>query len=137
MTAAEPAPAAHRSTRQGHAVLRAVEDADGFRSAQEIHADLRASGTRIGLATVYRQLPRLADDGAIDALTIADGRIAYRRCKTNGHHHHLVCQHCGNAVEVKAASVERWAQDVAARAGYTDVSHTVEIFGTCPVCAAT
>jgi Fur family ferric uptake transcriptional regulator len=37
-------------------------------------------------------------------------------------------------VEVEGPTVERWASAVAERHGYTDVSHTVEIFGTCPDC---
>jgi Fur family ferric uptake transcriptional regulator len=32
--------------------------------------------------------------------------------------------------------VERWADKTAAAHGFTDVSHTLEIFGTCADCAA-
>ena len=31
-------------------------------------------------------------------------------------------------------TVERWADGVAGEHGFTDVSHTLEIFGTCPDC---
>jgi Fur family ferric uptake transcriptional regulator len=31
--------------------------------------------------------------------------------------------------------VEQWAEKVAAEAGFTDVGHTVELFGLCPECA--
>jgi Fur family ferric uptake transcriptional regulator len=30
--------------------------------------------------------------------------------------------------------VEAWAAEVAARHGFSDVSHTIEIFGTCSDC---
>jgi Fur family ferric uptake transcriptional regulator len=30
--------------------------------------------------------------------------------------------------------VERWADQVAAEAGFTAVDHTVELFGLCPDC---
>ena len=49
----------------------------------------------------------------------------------NGHHHHLVCRECGRSVEVEGPEVEQWAERVAAAAGYTDISHTVELFGLC------
>jgi Fur family ferric uptake transcriptional regulator len=52
------------------------------------------------------------------------------------HHHHLVCRSCGRSVEVEGPEVEAWASSVAAQHGFTDVSHTVEVFGTCQVCAA-
>jgi Fur family ferric uptake transcriptional regulator len=31
--------------------------------------------------------------------------------------------------------VERWADSVAAAHGFTDVTHTLEIFGRCPDCS--
>ena len=111
-----------------------MRDATGFLTAQEVYDRLRASGTRIGLATVYRHLQRLADQGALDALTDTDGRVAYRRCSTHGHHHHLVCRRCGTTVEVNAPSVESWSAKVAQESGFTDVTHTLEIFGVCRDC---
>ena len=51
------------------------------------------------------------------------------------HHHHLVCRHCGFTVEVDGPEVERWSHEVADTHGFDDVSHTVEIFGTCRDCA--
>jgi len=123
-----------RATRQGEAVARAMEDATGFLTAQEVYDRLRAGGTRIGLATVYRHLQRLADRGVLDALTDADGRVAYRRCSTHVHHHHLVCRHCGTTVEVHAPSVESWSARIAHESGFSDVTHTLEIFGTCRNC---
>ena len=47
------------------------------------------------------------------------------------HHHHLVCRACGKTVEVDGPAVERWADKVSAEHGFTDVSHTLEIFGLC------
>jgi Fur family ferric uptake transcriptional regulator len=48
-----------------------------------------------------------------------------------------VCRSCGRAVEVEGPAVESWADRVAAQNGFVDVSHTLEIFGTCPECART
>lgn len=122
-------------TRQRDAITAALECAGGFRSAQELYADLRRSGSRVGLTTVYRTLSTLADSGAVDVLRGADGEAAYRWCATDRHHHHLVCRDCGSTVEVQGSAVERWADRVAADHGYSDVSHTVEVFGRCGECA--
>ena len=65
------------------------------------------------------------------------GESVYRRCATDDHHHHLVCRQCGKAVEIAGPAVETWAQRVAAEHGFTDLSHTVEIFGLCRDCGAT
>jgi Fur family ferric uptake transcriptional regulator len=124
-----------RSTRQRAAVSAVLDELDGFRSAQDLHAMLRQRGEGIGLTTVYRTLQALSEAGEVDVLRTDDGESVYRRCST-GHHHHLVCRSCGRTVEVEGPTVERWADRVATENGFVDVSHTLEVFGTCDACAA-
>jgi Fur family transcriptional regulator, ferric uptake regulator len=123
-----------RNTRQRSAVSALLAEVEGFHSAQELHAMLRNRGERVGLTTVYRTLQGLADSGDVDVMRPPGGEHLYRRC-SEGHHHHLVCRSCGSTVEVEGPAVESWAQRVADQHGYADVSHTLEIFGTCPACA--
>lgn len=122
-----------RPTRQRRAVSAALDAVDDFRSAQDIHDLLKQRGENVGLTTVYRTLQALTDSGEVDVLRNDDGEALYRRC-SDGHHHHLVCRSCGRTVEVAGPTVERWADKVAAEHGYRDVSHTLEIFGTCGSC---
>jgi Fur family transcriptional regulator, ferric uptake regulator len=124
-----------RNTKQRSAVSAVLAEAEGFHSAQDLHAMLRDRGERVGLTTVYRTLQGLADAGEIDVMRPPGGEHLYRRC-SQGHHHHLVCRSCGRAVEVEGPAVESWADRVAAQHGFVSVSHTMEIFGTCPECAA-
>ena len=132
MTSTDPTPPL-RPTRQRRAVAEAMASFDDFRSAQEIHDLLGRRGEQVGLATVYRTLQRLAEAGEVDVLRTEDGEALYRRC-SGRHHHHLVCRSCGRTVEVAGPTVENWADGVAAEHGFSDVSHTLEIFGTCPDC---
>ena len=125
-----------RGTRQAQALAAALDRLPGFCSAQEIHAELRRKGEHVGLATVYRHLQALSEQGSVDAIRDASGEILYRQCETSVHHHHLTCRNCGRSVEVEGRAVEQWAEKVAADAGFTDVGHTVELFGLCPECAA-
>jgi Fur family ferric uptake transcriptional regulator len=125
-----------RITKQRVAVQHALDDLDDFRSAQQLHEHLRAGGDGIGLATVYRALQVLADEGAVDVLRTEGGENVYRRCAKQEHHHHLVCRTCGRAVEIDGPSVEAWAASVGAQHGFTDIQHTVELFGTCAECRA-
>jgi Fur family transcriptional regulator, ferric uptake regulator len=130
MTSTEGSP---RPTRQRLAVLEALDSVDDFRSAQEVHEILSSSGSSVGLATVYRTLQLYVDTGDVDVLRREDGEAIYRRCSET-HHHHLVCRSCGATVEVEGPTVERWTTAMAADHGFTDVSHTLEIFGTCGAC---
>jgi Fur family ferric uptake transcriptional regulator len=125
-----------RETRQGGVVRDALERADGFRSAQDIYSDLRSAGAAVGLSTVYRHLQGLADTGGVDVILTPEGETTYRYCgqARSNHHHHIVCRVCGRAEEVEGPAVERWAAAVADEHGYTDIEHTVEVFGTCASC---
>ena len=90
-----------RATRQRAAVSALLDRLDDFRSAQDIHEELRRSGDGIGLTTVYRTLQTLADSGEVDVLRTASGEAVYRRCASAHHHHHLVCRRCGATVEIE------------------------------------
>jgi Fur family transcriptional regulator, ferric uptake regulator len=122
-----------RTTRQRAAVVAVFDELEGFHSAQEVHARLRTAGDTVGLSTVYRAVQALADDGELDSIRTDSGEALYRRCSTQ-HHHHLVCRSCGRTVEVAGPTVEAWADRVAGENGFADVSHTLEIIGTCADC---
>jgi Fur family transcriptional regulator, ferric uptake regulator len=123
-----------RRTPQRRALLALLTEVEGFRSAQDLHALLRARGDVVGLATVYRALQALVADGQVDVLQGGDGEATYRLCSP-AHHHHLVCRSCRRTVEVSDPPVERWAARVAAEHGFVDVAHHLEVFGICDSCA--
>nr|WP_253862844.1 Fur family transcriptional regulator [Prauserella halophila] len=122
-----------RATRQRAAVVELLSEVDDFRSAQELHDELRRRGEGIGLTTVYRTLQSLSEADEIDVLRTDSGEALYRRCSDH-HHHHLVCRTCGYTVEVEGPAVERWAEATASGNGFSDISHMIEIMGTCSTC---
>ena len=124
-----------RSTRQRSAISALLDESKGFRSAQDLHAELRDKGDTIGLTTVYRTLQSMADAGAVDVLRTDSGELIFRKC-SDSHHHHLVCRACGFTVEVEEPKVEVWAREAGGKHGFTEVSHSVELFGLCAECAA-
>lgn len=136
--APEPKPpsTARRNTRQRKAVMNELRAKLEFRSAQRIHEDLAAAGQRIGLATVYRNLRALAEEGEVDVLLAADGEALYRRCDVDTHHHHLVCRQCLRTEEIEARAVEKWVHSLGKNYGYTNLEHSIEVYGTCAQCSA-
>ena len=128
-------PAPVRATRQRAAIADLLDGLDEFRSAQDLHDALKRRGEGIGLTTVYRTLQSMAESGLVDVLRTDTGESVYRRCSAD-HHHHLVCRACGAAVEIQGRQVETWAADIAHEHGFSDVSHTIEIFGLCGDCSA-
>lgn len=126
--------AALGSARQRSALEERLGKTTGFRSSQQLHAMLREEGEAVSLATVYRLLQSMAHEGELDVLRSQDSENRYRRCHRQEHHHHLVCRRCGHTVEVAETVVERWADRISRKHGFTAVSHTVELPGICAAC---
>ena len=124
-----------RSTRQQAVILEALDGIDEFRSAQEIHLILTKKKLKVGLATVYRNLQKMAEREDIDAIRNLEGETLYRHCGQNeGHHHHLMCRDCGLTITVEGPALESWAEKIAKENGFREVSHTVDIVGICKNC---
>ena len=146
--AVEPPLGRTRNSRQVTDLQQIMVEVDGFRTAGEIYDEVRQRGMKIGIATVYRNLKLFAENGLVDTVHREDGELQYRLCGASvtrsveidhqtrsvevDHHHHVVCRECGASVEVEGPEVEAWAVRVAQSAGYTAISHTLEIFGLCP-----
>jgi len=127
-----------RNTPRKRALLEVLVGADGFLSAAELHSRLRThlapQGLRVGITTVYNQLRRLAESGAVDTLHGDDGETRYWLPRRDAHHHYLVCRSCGRALEIVADPVEEWAEAVGAMVGFREVTHTLELSGLCDRC---
>ncbi|MFC6355921.1 Fur family transcriptional regulator [Luethyella okanaganae] len=123
-----------RRTVQQTAVRGALEKAGGFISAQDLHQRLNERGDSVGLATVYRQLNALEAAGLADTIPVLGGQL-FRACTAGEHHHHLVCENCGRAVQIDPPS-EGWIQTAADQHGFTVTRHVLEVFGRCPDCAS-
>lgn len=129
-------PARQRKTRQLEAVLSAVRGMTDFQSAADIFTKLQLNGTRVGLATVYRNLAALAEDGILDTVKSTDGTTLYRECESSEHHHHLVCRSCGKTEEFHLKGLEETLNEMGREMGFSALSHTVELTGLCSKCSA-
>jgi Fur family ferric uptake transcriptional regulator len=122
-----------RVTPQQRVVSEVLGRHGGFVSAQGLYSDLRSGDEPVGLATVYRSLAAMVDDGTADVIVSSSGESLYRLC-SQVHHHHLLCRVCGRTVEIVSPTVERWAAKVGAENGYADVEHTLQLSGLCAQC---
>ncbi|AZZ39629.1 Fur family transcriptional regulator [Acidipropionibacterium jensenii] len=124
-----------RTTRQRVAINDLFDGERAFLTAQQVHEELRERGVKVGLATVYRNLQAMSEEGELDTIRAEDGEMAYRRCSSS-HHHHLVCRQCGKVVEIgQDQMIESWASAVAARHGFSETGHELELFGLCAECS--
>jgi Fur family transcriptional regulator, ferric uptake regulator len=122
-----------RATRQRIGVLAELMREPDDVTAQELHERLCARGHRLGLATVYRTLNALADEGMIDALLHRPGELCYRWCGAD-HHHHLVCSSCHRVVELSGCELGPWLDRVSSQHGFVATVHRLEVAGVCGDC---
>jgi Fur family ferric uptake transcriptional regulator len=119
-------------TKQRERVLDVLRGSRVFHSAQQVHSAIPAN--TIGLATVYRALAALEEAGALSVMKSDDGETLYRYCETRKHHHHIVCRVCNSAQELDGAELERFLTAVGNDFGFSDLEHTIDVWGTCSGC---
>ena len=123
-----------RPTHQRMAIIEALGRMERPVTAQGLHDELRGGGAP-GLATVYRTLRALADAGTAETFEAEPGEIAYKLCEVV-HHHHLICERCGQVVSIPSCEVEDWATAVAKRRGFRVTGHRADVYGLCADCRA-
>jgi Fur family ferric uptake transcriptional regulator len=121
-----------RPTPQREAIIRALEGKGRPVTAQALHDEVRGRGGP-GLATVYRTLRALADAGTAETFPAGEGEVAYKLCEV-AHHHHLICERCGQVVTIPSCEVEDWATAVGRRRGFAVTGHRADVYGLCRSC---
>lgn len=96
---------------------------------------MRAEGTRVGIASVYRALEGLDELGLAQRVDLGDGIARYERSDPRGeHHHHLVCDDCGKVEPFEDPGLEEAIERVAGGRGYEVAAHDVVLRGACSDC---
>lgn len=122
-------------TKGAQVVLDALEQVHELASAQDIYGRLRQSGDKApGLTTVYRSLEALVAMGYVQAVDLGDGEKRYEVVNPGEHHHHLICDACGESNHLDLCMVEEFEEAIRSKYGFQIKSHVLEIFGVCSSC---
>ena len=104
-------------------------------SARDIDDKLRADGHQVGRASVYRTLETLAELKLVQRLDLGSGEKRYEPQRPGGeHHHHLVCDRCGQVQPFEDPELERALEKLSSRVDYTVDEHDVVLHGECGDC---
>lgn len=123
-----------RTTRQLEQVFNALQGDHTHPFAQEIYQRVHKKLPRISLATVYRNLHNLVDEGKIRTLLL-DAQGARFDPETS-QHDHFVCERCGRVADLFLRQVRPVDLSSLAKQGYVVTTHTLTVHGMCQVCAA-
>lgn len=118
------------------AVLETLRGNASHPTAQEVYDEVRRVRPKIGLATVYRILRQLAEQGVIKVWGYGSESARYDACTHR--HDHAFCTECGALLDVPVEiELPREALEKAARATGLEIgSHEVRIYGRCTGCQA-
>jgi Fur family transcriptional regulator, ferric uptake regulator len=115
-------------------ILRVLDESKKPLSPQEIHTHIisRKVSEPIDLATVYRVCTKLEEAGVLHKVIFGDEYMRFEMDR--GHHHYIVCNHCGKTEEVDECGIEHLVEKISKRTGFKDISHDVMLRGTCSTC---
>ena len=122
-----------RSTRQRKAIREAIVKAARPLSPQEVLDAARTEVPGLSIATVYRNLRLLSDEGEIKPVLLPGDSPRYE-ATGHDHHHHFRCSECQRVFDVHACP-GNLAQ--LAPAGFTVVDHDLTLYGRCKECQPT
>ena len=103
----------------------------------EITESLNKSGLGIGIATVYRAVKRLEDEGVLIRRVDGSGRkAAYRYCgdKSVRSMRAIFCQCCGKTIFIPLEIATRFEAMVSDKTGFAVTDHQLLLYGLCPDC---
>lgn len=120
-----------RKTNQRTAIRDAIGDAARPLSPNEILDAAKARSPKLGIATVYRTVKVLIEEGWLKAVTLPGDPPRYELAHIS-HHHHFHCRVCGRVFDIEGCPGD--LRTLAPR-GYRVEAHEVVLYGQCPTCA--
>ena len=89
-------------TNLNQRVLEMVRDSEGHLSAEDAFFLAKKKKINVSMASIYRILGKLADDGYLRRFSVAGKPDVFD--KTLEEHEHLVCRKCGKVTDIHIAN---------------------------------
>jgi Fur family ferric uptake transcriptional regulator len=121
-----------RNTRQRNAILKSIREADGPLSVGEVHGRSRLQIPGLGIATVYRAIKALREDGEVVLVELPGEGPRYEPVG-RGHHHHFRCFSCEQTFDLSGCPVGI-PRGTTLPGGYTVEDHSLTLYGHCSAC---
>lgn len=119
-----------RSTSQRRAIHAVFADAARPLSFDEVLEAARQEVPGLGIATVYRTVKSLTENGDLVPVDLP-GEPSRYELAGKGHHHHFSCNDCGRVFELEGCpgNITRLLPP-----GFTMSGHEVVLYGRCAQC---
>lgn len=120
-----------RNTRQRQAIRQVFEEADRPLGPVEVLPAAQKHVPRLGMATVYRALKTLVEEGWLVTVTLPGEPPRYERAGKT-HHHHFRCRACDRVFEADGCLTNL---PQLTPQGFRLEGHEVVLYGVCTACA--
>lgn len=117
-----------KMTGQRRVIARVLSESSDHPDVEELYRRAAALDSHISIATVYRTVRLLEENGILERRDFGGGRARYEPTE-HGHHYHLIDVETGKVIEFQDAEHEQLMQAIAARLGFDLVSLRLELFG--------
>jgi Fur family ferric uptake transcriptional regulator len=125
----------YRLSAPRSAVVESLADLGCSVTVREIADHLQERGSDIGVASIYRTLELLDRLRLARRVDAGEGIARYEPIHPSGdHHHHLVCDRCGEVTAFEDRELERAIERLSERVDYAIDAHDVTLRGECPAC---
>ena len=125
----------HRNSKKRNAILECLRQTDSHPNAEWIYSRLKPVFPDLSMATVYRNLRMLQEEGVIDTLGAVCGQERFDG--DTAPHSHAVCRICGKVLDLPLAPLpEEWLQSAIDRTGFSLSACAVQLTGVCKECSA-
>jgi Fur family ferric uptake transcriptional regulator len=133
--AAQLAAAGYRRGAARNAVLEVLDRERCAVSAFDIEDALRDANRSVGRASIYRVLDQLERLQLVQRVETGQGVVRYEASRgEHGHHHHLVCDHCGRLVPFADEELEQTIDSLSRRVPFEVSDHEIVLHGACDSC---
>ena len=124
-----------RITPQREMIVEAIAHQGDHINADEVFALIQKRTRSVNLATVYRTLELLVEQGLASRIDLGEGRVIYATHQ-HGPHIHLVCRQCGQVLDADQDMLSAFNHQL--RSDYhfaADLQH-ISVLGLCSECQA-
>ena len=131
-----------RLTSARESILNILSKEKKHLSADELFSLARNSSPGIGLATIYRTLEFLSNNGVIKKLDFGTGMSKYEldQESTEGYHQYIVCEICGKVLDNKSLEkkeiemFENFDKKIRLKYDFEIDLNRVQFYGVCKKC---
>lgn len=123
-----------KHSQKRDAIIDALKRTTSHPTAEELYQSLKETHPELSLATVYRNLNLLLENGEIQVVDVGDGQKHFDGTVCT--HYHFYCETCKRVYDIPLPLITGLEASIKQSYGHRPYRHTMEFYGLCADCAS-